>query len=248
MSQPPPNQPILPSDQDADLLFRAQMAAYHYVLGYWKQGVAVIALVLLVALVGGETATHLRDQQRRDSAALSDVGKNMPDPSPLAQYGLAPPYDVTDADTKADLSAVAERYEQLADDAHGLASAEAWFRAGDLWDQLGEADHARADFQKSYDADRGGIYTYAAGNRLVILLRAGGEDASARAILRDLGSSLDGFLAERALLDLMDMMAAAGDPDGVTRTASEFRERFAKSPRLDQVSALEAQAAASKGS
>lgn len=248
MSQLPPTKPILPSDQDADLLFRAQMAVYHYLLGYWKQGVAVIAVVLLAALVGGETATHLRDRQRADSASLAEVQRSLPEESPLAQYGLAAPYDFTDPTVRAKLTEVAASYEKLGGEVHGLAQAEALFRAGDLLEQLGETDRAKDAFRSSYEEDRGGIYSYAAGNRLALLHRAGGEADAASAVLRDLGSSLEGYLAEQALLDLMDLMAEKGDTEGVTRTAAEFRERFADSPRIEQLSAIEARAAASKGS
>lgn len=248
MAQPPPIKPITPADQDADLAFRAQMAVYHYVLGYWKQGVAIIGVVLLGAFVVGQTSTHIRDQQRESSAALAEVERTLPEASLLVQYGLIPRFDLADPVAVQKLEAAAEAFEQVARDGHGLARAEAWFRAGDLWDQLGKSERAMPAFEQAYDADRGGIYTYAAGNRLALMHRERGENDAARTILRDLGSDLDGFLAEQALLDLMTMLEDEGDADGVRRIASEFRVRFENSPRLDLVGEVEARLAASKGS
>jgi tetratricopeptide (TPR) repeat protein len=244
----PPPKPVLPTEQEADLVFRVQMAVYHYVLGYWKQGLAGIGAVLLVALVAGQTSTCVRDQQRETSAALAGIQETLPEAPALAQYGLAPRFDVADPEVARKLETAAEAFERVARDGHGLASAEAWFQAGDLWDQLGQAERATQAFQEAFDANRGGIYTYSAGNRLAASRIARGETEAAIATLRDMGSSLDGLLAEQAMFDLMDLLLEQGDTEGARSAATEFRARFAESPRVEKLVAIEARIAAPKGS
>ena len=248
MATPRNELPITPAEQEADFLFKAQMAAYHWVLGYWKQGLGVIGIVLLLALVGGQTATWYRDRQRASSAALAEIVAEMPEPPELAQYGLVPRDDLNDPSHVQTLRDAAAAFEKLAADSSGLVCAEAWFRAGDTWDRLQDDDHAIAAFQASFEADEGGIYTYAAGNRLAAALRRKGETAKADAAVRELATSLDGFLAENALLDLMKAQAAAGDREALERSAAEFRARFANSARMERVDKLAPSAAAPAGS
>ena len=239
-----PQVPITPADQEADLMFKVQMKVAHWVYGYWKQGIAVICVILGVTFIVGQTSTCLRDRERAGSAALAEVVRGLPEPEPLSLYGLAPADDLSDQERVQQLTASAEALEAVANDNGGLASAEAWLRAADTWTRLEDAERAQAAFLKAYDADRGGIYTYAAGNRLAVLHREAGRDADARAIYRTLATSMKGFLAERALIDLMALERAAGDGPTLQRYAAEFRARFPDSPRMDEVVQLEVELSA----
>ncbi len=237
-----PEPPITPADQEADLFFKIQMQLAHWVYGYWKQGLAAIALVLFLTLVIGQTATWLRDKQREGSAALAAVERSLPEPSPMAQYGLEPLDDLTDPEHVATLEKAAESYEGVAADSHRLASAEAWLRAGNTWARAGNSERASAAYQKAYSADPGGIYTYAAGNRLAFIHLQAGRLDEASDLYRELATGMDGYLAEQALIDLMNVELDSGDTESIKRLGAEFRARFAESPRLEQVTAIEVEA------
>ncbi len=243
MANEQPGAPITPADQEADLFFKVQMKLAHWVYGYWKQGLAGIGVVLALTFVVGQTSTCLRDQQREGSAAMAAVDRTLPEISPLAQYGYEPMDDLDDPQRVESLRAAAQGYEKVAKDSHRLASAEAWFRAGTTWARADDQERAAAAFREAYEADRGGIYTYAAGNRLALIHRQAGEHEKAAELYRELASDLNGFLAEQAMLDLMDLRIETGETEAIQRLAAEFRARFDTSPRLGQIDILEARAA-----
>jgi len=238
-----PGAPITPADQEADLFFKVQMQLAHWVYGYWKQGLAGIGTVLLLTLIVGQTATCLRDQQRDGSAAMAAVERSMPETDPLAQYGLAPLDDLDDAEHVTALEKAAEGFEAVAAETNRLAAAEAWLRAANTWSRAGNDERALVAYQQAFDADAGGIYTYAAGNRLAAIHRHADRFDEAEAVYRELASDQRGYLAEQALLDLMTMHLDAGKPEPIQRLAAEFRARFDTSPRLEQVQMLETEAA-----
>lgn len=242
MAQEQPGAPITPADQEADLFFKVQMQLAHWVYGYWKQGLAGIGAVLFLTLVVGQTSTCLRDQQREGSAALASVERTMPEPSPLAQYGLAPLDDLTDPEHVVALEHAAQAYEDVAHSSHRLAAAEAWLRAGNTWARAGNDERAGVAYEAAFDADVGGIYTYAAGNRLAMIHRDAGRFDQAAELYRDMSRDLKGYLAEQALLDLMDLRLDQGDTEAIQRLAGEFRARFDTSPRLEQVQLIESKA------
>lgn len=243
MANEQPDAPITPADQEADLFFKVQMQLAHWVYGYWKQGIAGIGTVLLLTLIIGQTSTCLRDQQRDGSAAMAAVERTLPEPSPLAQYGLAPLDDLTDTEHVAALERAAQAYEDVAESSNRLAGAEAWLRAANTWARAGNDERASIAYDNAYKADPGGVYTYAAGNRLAAIYREAGRSDDAASLYREMASDLEGFLAEQALLDLMGLQIEAGDPASIQRLAAEFRARFDNSPRLEQVQLLEAEAA-----
>ena len=243
MAEQLPGAPITPADQEADLFFKVQMKLAHWVYGYWKQGLAGIGTVLLLTLVVGQTATCLRDQQREGSAAMATVERGMPEPSPLAQYGLAPLDDLSDPEHVKKLEEAAQAFEDVAVSSNRLAAAEAWLRAGYTWSRADNAERASVAYGHAYEADPGGIYTYAAGNRLALLHRDADRVDDAAELYRALSRDLKGYLAEQALLDLMDLRLDQGDGTAIQHLAGEFRARFDESPRLEQVQLIEAQAA-----
>jgi tetratricopeptide (TPR) repeat protein len=245
VAQEQPGPPITPADQEADLFFKVQMQLAHWVYGYWKQGLAGIGVVLFLTLVVGQTSTCLRDQQRDGSAAMAAVERAMPAPSPLAQYGLAPLDDLSDPEHVAQLEQAAQAYEDVANGSHRLAQAEAWLRAGNTWARAGNDERAGVAYEAAYDADRGGIYTYAAGNRLAMIHREAERVDQAAELYRDMSRDLKGYLAEQALLDLMGLRLDQGDSESIQRLAGEFRARFDTSPRLEQVQLIESKATSS---
>lgn len=245
MAKEPREAPVTPSDQQADLLFRTQMKVADLVLGYWKQGLGILAGVLALTLVIGLVSNHIRDARRATSAAVAKVDAAVPEPDPMSMLGLAPADDLTDAARVSALETVARGYEAAAKDGAGPTRVEAWVRAGEIWLRLNRTDDAIRSFQAGFDEDGEAIYRYTPGNRLAVLLADNGKRDEAEAVYRKLATGLDGYLAEQALMDLMTLQATSGQADAVKRSAAEFRARFTHSPRLEQVAAIEAQVAAS---
>ncbi len=228
-----------PAQQDPDNLFRAQMKVANVLLGYWKQALGAVGLILLISLVVGLVQNHIRDTQRELSARIAKVDQALPEQSPLSRYGLAPRDDLQDQEHVEALQKAAEAYEAIATDGSGAGGAEAWIKAGDTWERLNQHDKAAEAFRAAHDMHEDGIIAYAAGNRLAhVLRRTGGEDA-ARQVLRDLSTRLDGFLAERALMDLIDLEIDNGNLDTARKLLAEFKARFSTSPRLEQLASLE---------
>jgi len=244
VAKEPREAPVTPSDQQADLLFRAQMKVADLVLGYWKQGLLVLAALLTTSLVVGLVSNHVRDARRATSAAVARVDAELPPIDPLSLYGLAKTDDLSDTARVAALEKAARDYEAAARDGSGPAVVEAWVRAGETWQRLGRTDEAVAAFQAGFDEGKKGIYRYTPGNRLAVLLADAGRREEAEAVYRRMATGLQGYLAEQALIDLMTLQASSGQGDAVRKSAAEFRARFSKSPRLDEVAAVEASAAA----
>ena len=109
-----PHHPITPADQEADLFFKFQMKLAHWLYGYWKQGLVGIGIFLFFAFVVGQTSTCIRDRAREGSAALARSQALLPEPSQMAQYGLAPLDDLTDPEHVAQLEAAAKSFEDVA--------------------------------------------------------------------------------------------------------------------------------------
>lgn len=240
-----PQGPAIPQDQEeADVLFKTQMKVANFLLGYWKHGLGFIGVILLVSFIIGTGRNYIRDRQRDFSAQIAQVERDMPQPDQLSFYGLAPADDLHDPERVEQLEEAARGFEAVAEDASGVAEAEAWIKAGDTWGRLGRQDEALAAFQKGYEASGGDVTRFAAGNRLAVILWEREEYDRAEEVLRELGSSTDGYLAEKALLTLMDLHLETGDTEALSKVASEFRVRFAASPRLDQVARREARAGA----
>ncbi|MBN1337073.1 MAG: hypothetical protein JXB39_14030 [Deltaproteobacteria bacterium] len=244
MANEPREAPVTPSDHQADVLFRVQMKVADIALGYWKQGLIALAVVLALALTVGLVSNHIRDSRRATSAAVARVDAEVPPMDPGSFYGLSPADDLSDPERVAALEKAARGYEAAARDGTGPAVVEAWVRAGETWQRLERTDEAIQAFQEGYERGGKAIYRYAPGNRLAVLLADAGRHEEAEAIYRKMATGLDGYLAEQALMDLMALQAASGRAEAVKRSAAEFRARFTKSPRLPQVAALEAQASA----
>jgi hypothetical protein len=236
--------PVTPSDQEADVLFRVQMKVADIVLGYWKQGLGVLGVVLLASLVVGLTQGWIRDSRRSASAAIARVTEGIPAPDPLSAYGLAPQDDLNDPSRVASLRESAEAFEKVAREASGVGRATAWIKAGELWIRVNDPNRALEAFRAARKASDDDILGYTAGSQVARILADQGDTAGARTMLRELATSGKGLLGERPLMEIMKLQLEERDAEGVKKSAAEFRARFAKSPRLDEVAALEARAAA----
>lgn len=240
-----PKIPITPSEQEADVLFRLQMKLAHLFLGYWKQGLIVLGVILLGSLFFGLGQGAVRDARRDASSEIASVVDKLPAADPLAAYGLAAPDDLTDQARVTALTQSAESFETIGQGRSGVSGARAWLRAGDTWLRLGNKDRALAAFEKAYAKKDIDILGYAAGNHIANIALEKGDKARAAQVLRDLATSQKGIYAEKALIDLMEIQISNSESDAAKKTAAEFKARFSKSPRLEQVALLEAKASVS---
>ena len=240
--------PITPADQQAGILFRVEMEVTRLVLGYWKQGLGAISVVLLITLAIGLVDTHIRETQREISADIARVDMEIPEPDPLSMYGMAPMDNLDDTDRVEALKAAAEGYEAAANDASGPGEVEAWIKAADTWSRLHEYDKALEAFEKAHEEGADGLLGYTAGKRLATLYRDKGELEKAADVLRSLATSQEGLLAETALIEFISVQVDRGEVESARKAAAEFRVRFANSKRIDKVAALEAHATVAAGS
>jgi hypothetical protein len=243
-----PQTPITPADHEADALFKIQMKLADIVLGYWKQGLILLGIILVAAFLVGVGQNWIRDRRRDTSAAMDRILEKMPAPDPLAAYGLAAPDNLADQARVAALKESAEALEAVARDGSGGSAAQVWIEAGQAWDRVGDKDKELSAFQQAYHSSHKEILGFTAGSRVAALLTEKGDLAGAEKILREVSTDQKGYLAESALIELLGIQVQRGENDAVKRTAAEFRARFPKSPRLDHVSMLEARAAATPGS
>jgi hypothetical protein len=243
-----PQTPITPSDHEADALFKIQMKLADIVLGYWKQGLVFVGVVLVLVLVVGVGQNWIRDRRRESSASMERILEKMPAPDPLSAYGLAAPDNLADQARVAALKEGAEGLEAVAHDASGTAAAQAWIEAGQAWERAGDKDRQLKAFQEAYSASHKDILGFTAGSRIASLLVEKGDLQGAEKILREVCTAQEGYLGESALLELMAVQIQEAKPDDVKRTAAEFRARFPKSSRLDRVSMMEARATSTQGS
>jgi len=242
-----PELPVTPSDQEADVLFRVQMKVADLLLGYWKHGLAIVGVILLGTLITGLVSNHFRDAKRAVSEKVSDVDRSLPEPDALATYGIGLPDDLNDPDRVDALTKSAREYEAIGKSASGVAGAEAWIKAGDVWNRLGDRENERKAFQAAWEEEGAGALGYTSGNRLALLIAQGGDHPKAKEILKKLGAEQTGIAAEEALISLMKLARQDGDTALVQETAASYRVRFPKSPRMDVVNGIAGAPAAPSG-
>ncbi len=224
--------PLPGEEEDVDYVFKAQMGLYKSFAAYWKHGLALVALILSVSLVYGLGTSYVDGRLKDGAQEIASIDRRMPQPSQMAQFGMAPLDDPDDAQHMANLTEGAKRYEAAAAKAIGASAAEGWLKAGDTWLRVGKPDEARAAYAQALSAKDAGIFGYAAHNALAKMDMAAGDIASAQGHMRSAADLDKGFLGETALLQLAELHHAAGDTAAVTELSQEFQLRYPSSPRL----------------
>ena len=69
-------------DHDRDSLFKVQMQLQNLVLGFWKQGLAVIGVVLLGVLIFGLYQGQLDKERKEIQARIATIDRDMPELNP----------------------------------------------------------------------------------------------------------------------------------------------------------------------
>lgn len=200
--------------EEKDALFRAQMAVANFVLGYWRMGLAVFGVILLIAAGYGQWRDHQRGVQRKLQASIAEVARA----------------DRTDAEAGAAYAAIAEKGE-------GAGAAMAWIRSAEAFDAAGEADKALASWEKAHAVGAKGVLGWSASSGLASAKAAKGDVDGAAAVLRSAATGEPSFETEQALFALAQLFEAQGRKDDARATYEEFSGKYSASPYADQVAA-----------
>jgi len=193
---------------------------------HWKNGLTILVLVLLVVLGLGLYQGKVTKAFQESSASIAAVDRKVPVPDQMAALGFAPLDDLGDPERVELLEAIANKYESIAADATDAPAAEAWIKAGDVWQRLESSEKAEAAYEAAIAAFDKGIYGYTAKNALANALLATGKPSDAAALYQTLSSEERGYLAERAMADLAAALEQAGETQEAIDTWRAFGTRY----------------------
>ena len=202
--------------QEKDVLFQAQMAVANVFLGYYKYGLALLGLVLLVSLVYGIADSVHTKSQRNVHARIADV-----------QNGLTDPSD------KAALSKAATDLEAIAEKGDGTAAVMALLQAGEVFREAGQGDDALRAFEKASALKPTGVLEWAAASGAAAEKARKGDVDGAVDIYKKFSSG-DGVAAEEATWSLAVVLEDAGRKDEARQAITDLTTRFPNSPHLEE--------------
>lgn len=223
-----------PTDGETDILFRAQMGAFNFFAGSWRQLLGVLGVLLLVVLGYSLNLDRVRDNQRTTQAGIADIDRKMPKPDPMAAL-LGSAGDAADPDMVANVQEGARRYEAVATEATGAGATMAWMRSADAWSRSGDADKAAVALQAAHDIGSPGVLGWSAASQLAAA-RAGSGDIDGAAVVYLSFTDGDDFIAEHASLELGLLYESAGRTDEASTMLSGLIERFPESMLASQAS------------
>lgn len=220
----------LPQDEDAGIAFRAQMGAYDFLMRFWKEGVALVAVFLVGMLIFAFWQQGQRADQRGWTGETAAIEAQLPDP---VRFGLSS-RGITDED-KATTLTVADKITEVAQKASGVAAAEAWLKAAEYYRISGESAKRRAAIEAAIPHATG-LLKYSAEGALANLDLEEGQGDEAVARLRKMSAELDAFLAEQATYDLAVTLEHLDRASEAMTAYDDFLARFPESSRTDEVS------------
>ena len=213
----------LPS-HDAGALFRAEMAAQNFVLGYWKFLVGAVVGGLVLILIYGQTQSGIKARQQGYAAEVARV--ELPVAQILPNLATQPAL-VSEGDL-AKVEAAATALLAIGAEASGPAAAEAYMKAGELFRLLDQPEQQLIAYEGAVPLAAGDMAFAAASARASLLLNNGSADASVAA-WRELSAAHDGFLGAFATLQLARTQRSVGDAAGAIASYDSLMSRFPES-------------------
>lgn len=142
---------ILPEfdESDEDVLLQAQMKVYDVFMSYWKHMLAGFVVILLGVLVYGLYTDAGVNSQRDIHSRIAMVQVDVPEPNPMAMYGMAPMDNPKDTDRMEELRSLATQMEAIAGDSTGAGQWFAWIEAANLWKRANQPDAQIVALQKA---------------------------------------------------------------------------------------------------
>jgi len=231
---PPGGGPAQPfPDHEKDALFKAQMTVQQMVIGHWKFGLALIAVVLLAVLGFGLWEAHGEDAQRAVQAKIAKIDRKMPKENPLVAAGFSP--TEPDANVVAQVQEGARRFEAIAQEAEGTGAVTAWMRAAAAWERAGDTESAKGAYASAHEVGASGVVGWSASSAYASALSLNGDVDGSVAILREMADSATGILGEQALLTLAELYEDAGRPGESRAAYTEFSTKHPQSVLTDRV-------------
>ena len=227
----------LPQDEEAGAAFRAQMAAYDLTMKYWKEGVAVVVVVLAIVLV---YSLYMQRQQTIQRAWTGEIATLEADLPEVVRLGLTR-QNLSD-DDRASTREVADRISEIGRQADGVAAAEAWLKAAEYYRIADEKAQRRAALDSALPHAEG-LLRYSAVAALANLDVEEGEGERAVGRLRELEGSLSGFLGEQVAFDIAATLESL-DKDAEAMTAWDaFLAKYPTSSMNSEAAARKARLA-----
>jgi tetratricopeptide (TPR) repeat protein len=221
------------ADDDLDLkparagtLFRLEMFTTNFLLGYWKQLVAVVVVFLVMILAWGQYNDITRRNQRETAARIAERLGELSQPLPYVAEAIAKGEEV---DT-AKLEEVADGLIAIGNGASRAARVEAYLTAAELYRLADLPDKQRSALTQAVESGEG-ILGYSASAALANLELAEGDGDASVQRLRELVRSSEGYLAEQAQIDLALALEHLGRKDEAAQVYDEFLQQFPESPR-----------------
>ncbi len=228
-------------EETPDYLFRLQLAMTSFFAANNRYLGWIAATALGGVLVWGLWAMWQEHSAADAFGAIAAIDYKMPKPDPMAQYGLAPADDPTDAGRKADLEEGARRFEAAAQESSGTAALYAYLKAAEAWERAGNAPSRLAALKAAYALGGGSLPAWSIGTAYASALADSGSKEEAVGVYRELAGRTQGFYAQQTLLALAGAQIDLGKNEDAKQTISEFKTRFPAAPQ-DRAAALEARA------
>lgn len=214
-------------DKEADVLFKARMGIINLALGYWKAGVGLLGVVLLVSLVYGLWTSHVQKTQRAAHAQIAEAFEPVREAFELE--------DETQRD--AALTQVAREVEASAKAATGPAAAYGFIRSAQLYEELGDTAASAQSWKQAHEVGASGVLGWSCAVGHATALAETGDLATAATILQGLATSYPGLEGAEAMAQLAGLYIDADQPDQAKAVISDLATRWPDNPRAAELSA-----------
>jgi len=211
-------------DNDEDVLLQVQMWIYNLVVGQWKKLLFVFGGVLLVVLVHGLYTDKVIQGQREVHAEVAMVKYELPEPNPMAQYGLAPMDNPNDAKRMASLTASAKELERIASEASGTAAWFAWMDAAAVWSRANQPDAQVVALTKASELAVDQTLVSVATMQLANLYKETNKSSEAITALEKVIKVSSSEMKAQASLNLSRMYMDAGDLEKAKTILSQIAD------------------------
>ena len=205
-------------ENEEDVLLQAQMWVYDLVVGQWKTLLIGFGSILLVVLVHGLYTDSITQAQREIHAQSALVKYELPEPNPMAQYGLAPMDNPNDSKRMASLQASAKELERIAAEGTGAGAWFTWMDAAAVWARANETDAQIVALKKAVDLATDDTLRAMAGMQLANAYQNADNSEDAIATLEELRSITSPEMKAQICLNLARVYAETGDVEKAKST------------------------------
>lgn len=202
-------------ENEEDVLLQVQMKIYNFIMGYWKQGLMAIGVILLGVLGQGLYAEHVQDQQRSIHSDIEMIKADLPEVNPMSMYG-APADNPNDMKRMETLRNAAAEIEKVAEKAEDSAKWFAWMEAARTWKRANETDAEIVALQKAIEASQDPTFRYSATLQLANCYQNAENSekvGQAISLLEEFIASAPAVGLEQARLNLAQIYKEAGKLD-----------------------------------